>query len=231
MVAKPSLSDAYVKVRWARKQLRELEMLCASRGKAILKTKRLYYQRVLDKPPKNSRNLFTIQPGATKMPDRAKILTGQVVHGLRSALDYLIGDLSGLDSGIAKRRTQFPVESAAKLFAANASRNLAGLNAAHVAEIEELQPYNGCDWTQDLAALSNRDKHNSLVPMKLDFIYSGMLDPMNSAKSRPPRYKVRMHMKASVFVAIGREFELIETLRKIHAGVAQTLDRFKPEFR
>ncbi|HLM99257.1 MAG TPA: hypothetical protein VK335_08245 [Bryobacteraceae bacterium] len=165
------------------------------------------------------------------MPYLSQILAGQIANGFRSALDYLVGRVAELDSGPSKRRTQFPIESCAEGFLRRKSTFLKGLNTAHIAVIERLQPYNGCAWTGRLAELSNLDKHNALIPAKMDFLYSGILDPIKGTKARPRHYKVRMHITPTVYVGIGNGYPLVETLRKIGTGVAQTLTYFDAEFK
>ena len=49
-----------------------------------------------------------ITSGQIEIPPRLSILVGDVANGLRSALDYLVGELALLDSG-SRHRSQFPV--------------------------------------------------------------------------------------------------------------------------
>lgn len=224
---RPSLSHAYVRVRWAHKQLKELESLCANRSR-ILKAK-VRYPKIVNKLPKHTGDLFAV-PGS-RMPFLSQILTGQIINGLRSALDYLVANLAQLDSGRAKRRTQFPIEDSAKDFSGRTTSFLAGLNRAHIAAIEKLQPYNGCVWTKRLRVLSNLDKHNSLIPAKMDFVFSGDFDPVTGTQANSTKYKVRMHVTPTVYVSLGEELPLIEAIREIYAGVAQTLADFDPAFK
>jgi len=86
-----------------------------------------------------------------KLVNRASIagirfgtLVGEITYNLRCALDYLIYALAVLDSGSDEKGTQFPILDAAKDFAGRGKTMLKGLNAAHVAAIERLQPYQGC---------------------------------------------------------------------------------------
>lgn len=75
------------------------------------------------------------------------ILIGEICYNLRSALDYLIYELTKLDSpGIPQHQTQFPIEDRKKGFIHRCGGWLKGLNQAHIASIERLQPYCGCDW-------------------------------------------------------------------------------------
>lgn len=107
---------------------------------------------------------FIVQTGTAVIPDRCQILIGDTAVSLRSALNYLVGQLSRLDSvsGRKGKRTQFPIESCPNDFDGRKCRYLEGLTEAHVAAIERLQPYNGCDWTQRLQKLSNLDRHPRL---------------------------------------------------------------------
>ena len=79
-------------------------------------------------------------------------------------------------------------------------------------------------------SLTNLDKHNALVPTKMDFLYGAMLEPIRGTKTHPSRYKVRMHITPTVYVSADEEFALIEALREIEAGVTQALETFKREF-
>src|SRR3989442_13745286 len=65
----------------------------------------------------------------------------EVAGHFRSALDYLIGQLANLDSGPGERRTQLPIESTPEGFKKRRDSFLEGVNDAHVAAIERLQPY------------------------------------------------------------------------------------------
>lgn len=90
------------------------------------------------------------------------ILVVEICYNLRAALDYLIFELARLDFGQVQNGTQFPIEDRPKNFAGNGHRRLVGLNARHIAAMEPLQPYNGCNWTRLLRDISNPDKHRSL---------------------------------------------------------------------
>jgi hypothetical protein len=76
----------------------------------------------------------------------------------------LVYELAICDSG-GIRRTQFPIEKNAAAFAARRRPGnfLDGINNAHVAAIETLQPYLGCTWTAALQDISDSDKHRTLV--------------------------------------------------------------------
>src|SRR5258708_10396877 len=94
---------------------------------------------------------------------RVGILIGEICYNLRSALDYLIYDLAEHDAGIRQESTQFPIADTAEEFASSAKRRLRGINSAHRAAIEKLQPYKGCEWTKTLRDFSNTAKHRKFV--------------------------------------------------------------------
>ncbi len=124
-----------------------------------------------------------ITSGQIEIPRRLSILVGDVANALRSALDYLVGELALFDSG-SRHRSQFPVFSARDDFlceVANANKRgkgmMAGLKPDRVAWLEELQPFSGTRWTEHLIALSNTDKHTRLVAVAHDYLISGIFRP------------------------------------------------------
>jgi hypothetical protein len=134
---------------------------------------------------------------------------------------------------------------------------LKGISATHTASIERLQSYNGVNWTRNLAAISNRDKHNDLViaitrsavAMRVGInpnpptdrrtdeaglIFFGSVDPRNTTIRQAcnialdqPMY---MEFHVPVFITFDSGLPVIDTLQEIEAEVANTLADFKPEF-
>jgi hypothetical protein len=120
----------------------------------------------------------TQQPVA--VPDRFGVLVGEVANSVRSSLDYIVGELALLDSGVRQERTMFPVYAAEKDFndAAKAKRGpMAGLAAPRVEELRGLQPFNGVKWTANLVELSNTDKHRFLLATLPDIVVGGHFAP------------------------------------------------------
>src|SRR6266567_4556445 len=102
------------------------------------------------------------------LPMRIPTLIGEICYNLRSALDYLVHELTKIDTGVPQHLTQFPIEDCEKGFKRRRSKSrtagwLQGLNERHVACIESLQPYKGCDWTATLRKISNPDKHREFT--------------------------------------------------------------------
>ena len=104
-------------------------------------------------------------PPETFFDMRFGVLIGEIFYNLRCASDYLVFELAKLDSGMEQNGTQFPIVDTKKDFEGRVKGPwLRGIKTAHVAEIERLQPYNGCTWTKRLRECSNPDKHRHLVP-------------------------------------------------------------------
>lgn len=115
-----------------------------------------------------------------------------------------------------------------------------GVNPTHVAAIERLQPFNGCNWTKRLRDISNPDKHRELVQhlgeSRIHF-WAGWdtdLDRIHDAALRQATHPTRGVVEMKVHVAINVTFSdgspVIETIQEIKRGVRQTLTDFNPEF-
>jgi len=172
---------------------------------------------------------------------RIGVLIGEICYNFRSALDYFIFELAKHDSGIAQDGTQFPIVDRKKDFAWRTKMWLKGINAAHVAAIERLQPYSGCDWTKALRDLSNRDKHREFVSIKGDYTafgYSRIGDRNFDAISAPVRrtpHPVHGEVDVKVYFTANVQFPdgapIIETIEIVKLKVAETLEAFQSEFK
>jgi hypothetical protein len=172
------------------------------------------------------------------------ILIGEICYNLRSALDYLIFELAKLDSGVYQDGTQFPIANHKKTFDSWAkSHRRKGLKASHIAAIERLQPYNGCDWTKTLRDISNPDKHRAFAGIRGDYraLVSHRLNEPNKAAfdaiPRPIRCTDHpIHGPVDVKIAPTSTVTLddgtiaVDALHKVQLKVAETLAAFKPDF-
>lgn len=170
------------------------------------------------------------------IPLRLSLPVSDCIHNLRGALDYLIFELSILDSGTIQKGTQFPIEDNPQVFhQTRRNTSLRGLSDDHVRAIEFLQPYNGVEWTKSLRSISNPDKHQHLVIMKPQlsssiFAHSvGDIDDFEFSVNGE-----QMYVKKKDVFSIGfsdSESPVIETLNSLQVRVRQTIDAFKPEFK
>jgi len=135
---KPSLDDAYARIRRAKQHLarfkRELAAFWGDEGR------RLWI-------PNATTGIFEEQATPDLVPPTFGILVGECIYNLRAALDYLIYELAILDSGKIQERTQFPIEDTVKRWKTKCASRLKGLSVVHQACIERLQPCFGCKWT------------------------------------------------------------------------------------
>jgi hypothetical protein len=178
------------------------------------------------------------------------IVLGEICYNLRSSLDYLIFELAKFDSGAAQENTQFPIDDTPKKFAGHIPSRLKGVSLAHVAMIEELQPYKGCAWTKTLREISNPDKHRMLTSHGqthiVEIVREGkapILAHNISAKrraKRPDGVEVEVELIASIDIlvplatqrlAMRMGFPIEEVCENLIAKVRDLLDAFKPEFK
>jgi hypothetical protein len=183
------------------------------------------------------------------VPERVAILAGDIIQDLRAALDYLVYQLAKLGTGSFQEGTQFPIEDREDSFrnranqAAKRGVYLRGVRPEHIAAIEQLQPYKGCNWTAILRDLSNEDKHRRLglyvqnTGIQTEF----SVDPADAAdivieggqmttvgKGIP--YSVNMKFLVSLFISFADGSDVQDTLRQLFAEVGNVLEQFKAEF-
>jgi hypothetical protein len=174
---------------------------------------------------------------------RIGILIGEICYNLRTALDYLVFEVSKLDSGIEQRGTQFPIMDAKQDFDGRGKNAfLKGVNAAHVAAIESLQPYMGCNWTARFRDISNVDKHRHFavsggstritIHSALDTDLSRIRGMTFDRKAPHPLTRTNVDMKVHVAGAVAFDdgSPILETVEEIKCNVAYTLEAFKPDF-
>lgn len=169
------------------------------------------------------------------------ILIGEICYHLRTALEYLVFELAKFDFGSPQEFTQFPiVDSPDKFKGWKKQARCKGIKAGHIAAFERLQPYKGCDWSRALRDLSNKDKHRefpSLGGSGALKIWEAGTQPFSMrnpavfrAKHPVTGHEMYVHLRFEGQISFDDGTPVIETLQKIIAGVAQTIEEFKPEF-
>ncbi len=163
------------------------------------------------------------------------ILIGETVYNLRASLDYLVYALAQEDSGSFQNGTQFPIEDTPDGFAGRLKQGfLKGINEAHKATIEGLQPYNGCNWTKTLRDLSNPDKHRHLVRLKGHHAtwYREVPPPKTGTIALDPSVRyVDMETRRSLDVTLADGTPIVDTLEQLKSEVANLLQAFDPDFK
>ncbi|MBO3664044.1 hypothetical protein [Microbacterium stercoris] len=90
----------------------------------------------------------------------ASALASEAIFHFRAALDAAVYQLAWRGRGQRPRGTMFPFCRDASQWSQRRRNDLHGVAQSHVAAIEAIQPFNGIEWTANLADLSNRDKHD-----------------------------------------------------------------------
>ena len=230
------LQGAVARVERARRQMDELRSVIDQfQG----------YQYDLIQPwfdeDKGSFALKMPRPDTLAVPAEASIIVGEVVYNLRSALDYLVYELSKSNTGRSRSGTQFVITDRSEDFGRLKKNMLKGLSPQQISIIEKLQPYHNVAWTKALTMLSNPDKHRELTYVnhygeenKLDIVMGGEIDEANP----PARVLTDVDGKGVNFYIYGRiesiyvlgNWPVIEGLEHIIENVRKTLERFFTEF-
>ena len=243
---KPSLDDARARVARASEHIARLEgevgdiwLRGAQRNSAVVAPPNMVAGEIED-----STHTDTIVGGAQQpVPPIIPILVSEAAYNLRAALDYLVFELSVLDSGKGQERSQFPIESSPNNWKQRLGDWLSKLNGPHQAAIKLLQPFDGCQWTAVLRDISNPDKHRHLtiidpklagavthlrakvIDGRLIFAIQAVSDSVNQA----------MDVKAHGLLFADAESPkdrllVIETLHLLQKQVADVIEAFDPDF-
>ena len=247
--AHPSLVDARARVRRASEHIARLrrEPMAVSRGGIHSN------QSVVGAGPgvavEDSTHTDSIAAGESLVvPPIASVLIGETIYNLRGALDYLVYELSILDSGEIKKRTQFPIESSPDNWTQRLGDYLRGLSKPHQAAIKALQPFDGCAWTALIRDLSNSDKHRRLIATSGRASKAMTLSRLRLSATGEVSVTVDTDLStvddalgiegASQFTALsfdsptsGQRFPVTETLDLLARQVADVIETFEPDFR
>lgn len=106
--------------------------------------------------------------GAVEIPSRYAVLTGEVIHHMRSALDHLICALVVANGGSITKQHQFPICSTRDLYKRAGDKGMIrGLKPSSYAIIEAQQPYHQANPIDTILAVvqdyDNQDKHRLLL--------------------------------------------------------------------
>lgn len=120
---------------------------------------------------------------------RLTFVTSEIVHHVRVCLDYCAYNSVWIAKGQPKSHTKFPLVTDAAKWNQERKKGIPGVKAHHREWVEEVQPYNGIDWTKYLVDLSNQDKHRTAV--ELIPLFKAQLDPKKlfSDPAGNPRYR------------------------------------------
>lgn len=158
------------------------------------------------------------------------LLTSEVLHHLRSAVDYLVYNVAWADSGQRQDQTQFPVCGMKSDFDGKGVQNrMRGLTAVHKSWIEAVQPFDGVKWTSQLATLSNTDKHRFVLEtapslrFRVD-LHAASPDPDDPTMANLPVDQTRLVCR--VVPSQGAYRDVLVIIGEIFQGSADLINKF-----
>jgi hypothetical protein len=227
--SKPSLDNAFARLDRAKEHLTRLddELEKALRGGVAIGSGLSGLFRV------------TVYP----LPKIIPILIGETVFNLRSSLDSLIFQLAFLDTGEVQKGTKFPIEDNANAWQTHilgtGTRKMGRwkvwlplLTPAHLAAIERLQPFTGCEWTRTLRILSNPDRHCELTVVEPRLLRGLAADAVIHDPAGPPQSAelIRADARQGAVVVFDGGPPVMRTLERLQSETAATLNNFNRDF-
>ena len=160
--APPALSDALGRIQQANEDysnlLNEMNKFMYNYVKGMI--------RGIDRKSKN----FVLQlrhPKDSYVKGRPRVLVAQIVENLRTALDYMIYEISVLNEpNLNERVPQFLIAQSKSDFERQAQKRLRYLTEEQKYFVECIQPYHGNEVLAILGELAIRGKHRRLVSVQ-----------------------------------------------------------------
>ncbi|HWD00021.1 MAG TPA: hypothetical protein VG456_24845 [Candidatus Sulfopaludibacter sp.] len=152
------MTDLKLKTERARKHITE-----------FLKASEVFFKEhpytVSAKRDANTREVIYYVSSSTPVPAAIRLIAGDAIQNLRSALDHLVWQLVDKHSGSGGNATEFPVCADLKDFTNRAPRKIRGVSQAVFNKIAAFEPYQNAKghelWV--LHNLNRIDKHRLLV--------------------------------------------------------------------
>lgn len=167
------LDGARLKVGRAREHMQALDVQCRA---AVDDHPHSLF---VETDPKTGEHIVKFKTDGANYPDQIKLIVGDVIHNLRSALDHVAWQLADFDSGRPPGRwVQWPIFHKESDYLRHEDKYLEGINAGHRTTIRALQPYHVMEpgLSLDIRArlvllltigrLDDMDKHRLLVPTR-----------------------------------------------------------------
>ena len=122
-------------------------------------------------------NLYVRHPKDRNVKGSPRVLVSQIAENLRTALDYMIFQLSASnDPDLNERLPQFVIAKTEPEFKRQARRQLRYLTDEQRTFVERLQPYHGNEMLALLGEMANAGKHRSLLSIQdmtsLDIVFA-----------------------------------------------------------
>lgn len=114
----------------------------------------------------------------------ARVVYGECLYNVRTALDYLAYNLVWLDTGSPFDYSQFPIVSDRERWASTCKSAIPGVSVAHLEQLKRFQPFDGCEWTKGLHDLARKDRHRFVVEFANEVVFTTNGD-FRSFKAHP----------------------------------------------
>lgn len=152
--------DVVSKIKWANKHIDDFRMAAVAFGKTDP------YGTVVKTDPQTRKRIYTITK-VTPIPPQLRLIAGDAIQNLRSALDYLACGLVRVTGTEPSKYVSFPVserEPLTKEQRASFARQVKGMRQDAIDAIKAIKPYKGGnDTLWRLHRLNVVDKHRLLM--------------------------------------------------------------------
>ncbi len=125
-----------------------------------------YWKGMFDGREPETGNFIVKLPHADDMvlPPSTRVLAGQIIEGVRSALDYMVFAISKMNCrDLNEKRPQFIIAESESKFEAEARTRLQYLSGEQKEFIERLQPYRMSSYLRVISEWGNYGKHRGLL--------------------------------------------------------------------
>lgn len=178
MATRVTVAGIDIKVERAKEHIRDLELQI-----------RHFHDggpyEVLRQDGTNGEITFRVKVRAQPPPEWGTII-GDVIHNLRSALDYLVWQLVLANGKTPGKKTGFPICQNTEEFETHGQQKIRGVTDEVVRLVRELKPYRGGnDVLWRLHELDIMDKHKLLIPVGAAYS-SVVLDSMELLRKTDP---------------------------------------------
>ena len=160
---------------------------------------------------------------------QARLLVSEVVHHLRTSLEYIAYQTVWLDRGTPFQRTEFPMVHKSKDWDRKVQTALPGISSAHATMFKQLQPFKHCRWIMQLQELSNVDKHQVVVDVSRGADIAFRLEDGRPDPADPSTWIVDVTgVKADFYLADNRP--MLPGLHELMTPLAGLLNTLSPDF-
>ena len=173
---KLQLAHPKLKLARANEQIEEISWLITDYKKSAKTRPKLTRKQKLSKDRTQLTQYFEVEIHP-RLPAQLPVLTGEIIHNLRSALDQAAA--AAVTAGGTKVGVQhgFPITSTRSNFSNRAKSTLNGTPPGFISRVERLEPFQGGKneplWW--LHQFNNQDKHEAIILSAEVFRADGML--------------------------------------------------------